>query len=124
MILGVGVDVIEVERIRETLARHGERFLQRVFTAEELALAPAADPAPFFAGRWAAKEAVSKCLGTGIGVHCGWTDICVLREPGGRPVIELRGKGAETAAALGIRVIHVSISHLKHLGCASAVAEQ
>lgn len=124
MIRGVGIDVIEVDRIRQVLARHGTRFLQRVMTSEELALAPpAADKAPYFAGRWAAKESVSKALGTGIGTACYWTDICVLNHASGQPYVVLRGAGAQTAARLKIAVFHISISHLKDIACACAVAE-
>ncbi len=125
MIRGLGVDIIEVSRIRRTMARHGLRFLERVFTPEEMALAPTAgaDPSPFFAGRWAAKEAVSKALGTGIGAACAWTDVCVLRGPAGEPRVELRGDAAATAQRLAIGHMHVSISHVKATACACVVAE-
>jgi len=124
MIRGVGMDIIEVRRIRQTLARHGDRFIRRVMTREEIALAPGGVArAPFFAGRWAAKEAISKMLGTGIGPGCAWTDICVLNHPSGQPYVTLRGDAAATAAALGIAAIHISISHLNTLACACAVGE-
>jgi len=124
MIIGTGIDIIEVDRIRRSLERHGARFIQRVFTPEEQALAPTGpDPGPFYAGRWAAKEAVAKTFGTGIGAGCSWTDICVLRDAAGKPYIEMRGTGARTAAGLKIGMIHVSISHIKDYACASAVAE-
>lgn len=124
MIVGTGIDIIEVERIRKVLEKHSDLFLKRVFTDEEMALAPAGPgAAAFYAGRWAAKEAVSKTLGTGIGAACGWTDICILRRPGGAPYLDLRGDGAETARKLGIRAFHISISHIKDTACAVAVAE-
>ncbi len=124
MILGVGIDIVEMERIRKVLEKHGEAFLKRVFNPEEIALAPGGPgDTAFYAGRWAAKEAVSKTLGTGIGADCGWTDLCILRLPGGAPVLELRGDGAATARRLGIARIHISISHIKDTACAMAVAE-
>jgi holo-[acyl-carrier protein] synthase len=124
MVRGVGIDVVEVERIRQVLARHGARFLQRVMTAEELAGAPPApDKAPYFAGRWAAKEAISKALGTGIGASCLWTDMSIRNHPSGQPYLILSGAAARTAARLHIRTFHISISHLKDIACACAVAE-
>ncbi len=125
MILGLGVDVIEVKRIRAVIDRHGEAFLRHVFTPTEQASAPAGAEAAaaYYAGRWSAKEAVAKVLGTGIGAECGWTDIEIVRWPSGRPGVELRGTGAATAARLGIRHIHLSISHERQLACASAVGE-
>jgi len=125
MIVGMGIDVIEVERIREVLERHGESFLNHVFCKAEQAGAPAAAAAAaaYYAGRWSAKEAVAKALGTGIGRHCAWTDIRIVRWPSGQPAVELSGEGAESARRLGIRRIHLTISHEKRLACAAAVAE-
>ncbi|MFA4943336.1 MAG: holo-ACP synthase [Lentisphaeria bacterium] len=125
MILGTGIDIIEVARIRQALERHGEAFVRRVFTPAEIALAPAAPAAAaaFYAGRWAAKEAVAKTLGTGIGAACAWTDLQVLRQPSGAPRLELAGAAAATAQRLAIARIHLSISHLKETACAVAVAE-
>lgn len=124
MIVGTGIDVIEVDRMRTMLQKHGARFVDRVFTTDEQALAPtAADPTPFYAGRWAAKEAVAKALGTGIGEKCAWKDIRVLRGPAGEPQLSLHGDAAQTAAARGIAQVHISISHDRGLACALAVAE-
>jgi holo-[acyl-carrier protein] synthase len=125
VVIGIGVDVIEVVRIREVIARHEGSFLRHVFTPSEIKGAPQSEiaAAAYYAGRWSAKEAVAKALGTGIGAECGWHDIEVVRWPSGRPVIELSGRGAQTAAKLGICHIHVSISHERNLACASAVAE-
>ena len=126
MIAGIGVDVIEVSRIRDVLERHGEGFLSHVFTEVEREGAPEtmAAAASYYAGRWSAKEAVAKALGTGIGKDCGWKDIQIVRWPSGQPVVELFGAGKVTAARLGIRVVHLTISHEKMLACASAVAEK
>jgi holo-[acyl-carrier protein] synthase len=125
MIVGVGIDVIEVERMRKTVDRHGSRFLDHVFAPSELDRAPEGPAAAaYFAGRWAAKEAVSKALGTGIGRDCAWTDIRILRDPTGKPLVDLHGAGAATAARLCIHHVHLSISHTGGLACATAVAER
>ena len=125
MIRGIGTDIVEISRIRQILERHDRAFIMRVFAPEEQALAEAenANTAQFYAGRWAAKEAAAKTLGTGIGAECGWTDICILRGPAGQPQLELRGTAAETAKRLGIASIHITISHVKDLAVACAVAE-
>lgn len=125
MIVGLGVDVIEVERIGEVIRRHGQAFLKHVFTTSEQSRAPASEEAAaaYYAGRWSAKEAVAKALGTGIGADCGWRDIEIIRWPSGQPVVELTGRGAKTAEIAGISRIHLSISHERNLACASAVAE-
>jgi holo-[acyl-carrier protein] synthase len=125
VILGLGVDVIEVERIREVIRRHGRAFLGHVFTESEQQNAPENEDAAaaYYAGRWSAKEAVAKVLGTGIGAECGWKDIEIVRWPSGRPGVELTGRGKKTAGKLGIAHIHMSISHERNLACASAVGE-
>jgi len=125
VIVGIGVDVIEVERIRDVIARHERNFLRHVFTADEQAGSPesAVAEAAYYAGRWSAKEAVAKALGTGIGRQCLWTDIHIVRWPSGQPAVELDGAGAETASRLGIARIHLTISHERNLACACAVAE-
>lgn len=125
MIVGIGIDVIEVRRMQRTLDRYGKLFLRHVFAQQEQEAAPSGPAAPaYFAGRWAAKEAVSKALGTGIGRDCAWTDIRILRDPVGRPVVELAGSGAQTAARLDIDSFHISITHTGGLACACAVAER
>ncbi|MEQ1861625.1 MAG: holo-ACP synthase [Chthoniobacteraceae bacterium] len=122
-VVGIGVDIIEVARIRASLDRHGERFHDRICTAGEAEYClRMRDPAPFFAARFAAKEAVSKALGTGIGAQCGWLDIEVRRKASGEPFIVLHGAGAETAKRLGIAEVRVSLSHTEHYACAQAVA--
>lgn len=124
MILGLGIDVIEIERIRRVLDRHGDRFLRHVFTQAEKDGAPTSNAVyAYYAGRWAAKESVSKALGTGIGESCAWTDVEILRGPGGRPVLNLGGRARRTADALGIAHFHITISHEGALACAAAVAE-
>lgn len=125
MIAGIGTDIIETERMRNAIRRHAERFLNHVFTPAEIEGAPDG-PArdAYFAARWAAKEAVSKALGTGIGTECAWTDITVLRGPAGAPCVELSGAARCTARRRGIDRIHISLSHERNLAAAMAVAEQ
>lgn len=124
MIIGTGIDIVDIARIRASIDRHGPRFLDRVFSPEEQALAPVeAGNACYYAGRWACKEAVAKALGCGIGEKCGWRDIRVLRGAAGQPQVELHGDAARTAAAAAISRIHVSISHEHTAAVAFAVAE-
>ena len=124
MIVGLGIDVIEIERIRQALDRHGNHFIRHVFRVDEQAEAPGGTARhAFYAGRWAAKEAVSKALGTGIGERCAWTDIRIRRTHGGKPRIELSGRGRQTAGELGIDFLHITISHEGNIACAAAVAE-
>ena len=125
MIRGIGTDIVEISRIRQVLERHDRAFIERVFTPAEQALAGAenANSAQFYAGRWAAKEAAAKALGTGIGAECGWLDLCIRRGPAGQPQLELHGAAGETAKRLGITTIHITLSHTKDLAIAYAVAE-
>ena len=116
--VSVGVDVIEIERVAATLARFGDRFLERVFTEGETAYCRGR--APQLAARFAAKEAVMKALGTGTrGV--GWREVEVTRKPTGEPGIALHGRAAERAARLGIDRIAVSLSHSRHYAVASVI---
>jgi len=124
MIIGTGIDIIEVERIRASLTRHGAHFHQKICTPSEAEYClRMRDPAPCFAARFAAKEAVSKALGTGIGLPCGWLDIEIRRKASGEPFVVLLGAGAETAKRLGIDRIFLSLSHTENYACAHAIAE-
>jgi len=124
MIVGVGTDIVKIERIRKTIERYGETFLRHVFTAEELSEASVRrNPWPYYAGRWALKESLSKALGCGIGTQCGWQDIRTLNDANGRPLTVLSGAAARQAATLGIEHIHVSISHEDEYACATVVLE-
>jgi holo-[acyl-carrier protein] synthase len=124
MILGLGTDIVEVRRIREMLERHADAFLERIYTdAERRDGAARDDPALFFASRWAAKEALSKALGCGIGRDCAWQDIAIRNDEAGRPFLDLTGAAATTAARLGATATHLSISHEKHYSCATVVLE-
>jgi holo-[acyl-carrier protein] synthase len=116
--IGLGHDIIEVSRIEKSLASHGERFYLKLFTPEEIAYCLSkADPAIHFAGRFAAKEAIAKGLGTGFGEHVKWLEISIINDFSGKPKVKLTGK-----TALNHQDFHiaVSISHIKEL--ASAVA--
>ncbi len=114
-----GVDLIEISRIQAALDRHGERFLQRVFTQRETAaygLRPAS-----LAARWAAKEAVAKALGCGIG-RVSWQEIEVLGDDAGAPSLFLHGHAAALSAELGLSAWSVSLSHTHTLAIAFVVA--
>ncbi|QSH40462.1 holo-ACP synthase [Lentisphaerota bacterium ZTH] len=124
MIVGLGTDIVSIARIRDLLEKQGEAFLQRVFTPAELLKADSKrDPAEFYASRWAAKEAASKALGCGIGLRCRFRDICVSNGQSGRPQIKFSGAGAETAAALQVENIHVSLSHEREHAMATVILE-
>lgn len=116
----VGIDLVEVDRIAQTVARFGARFLERVFTPEELQ--EGRRRVTWLAGRFAVKEACAKALGTGIGAAVAWRDMQVLRQPSGKPSLRLMGDAAERAAALGIAQMDVSISHTHQYAIAVVVA--
>lgn len=120
----VGLDAVELERIEVSIARHGDRFLRRVYTPYEVDLAPAhAGRVAFFAGRFAAKEAVLKVLGTGWSGGIAFTDVEIRRVDGGAPEVRLGGLAAERARELGLAQILVSITHTRRDAQAVAVAE-
>ena len=120
---GIGIDLVEVPRIREMLERHGQRFKERTFTAGEIAYCDAcADPAMHYAARFAAKEAAAKAIGTGLwsqGVD--WRDIEVLREPSGRPTLALHRQAKVHAENLGSSSSLISITHTKELAMAQVI---
>ena len=121
-IIGLGTDIVEVDRIRKVLSSFDDHFKERLCTPEELAAAERLkDQASYFAGRWAAKEAAAKALGCGIGEKCALTDIEIGNDPCGRPVMRFSGMAENTAAALGVTDIKVSISHEKHYAAATVI---
>lgn len=124
MIVGMGIDAVEIERIEQTIGRYGQRFLNRVYTAgeQEYCLRKRSS-AESFAGRFAAKEAGAKALGTGISWGVTWTEIEVVRERGGRPTVKFHGRAAEVAARLGVENASLSLTHTKALAMASVVLE-
>lgn len=122
-ILGVGTDITECLRIAQMIERHGELFIGRVYTSHEIEYCRSRRMATqHFAGRWAAKEAVLKALGTGWRRGISWRDVEIRNLPSGQPVAILRGGTAEIAAERGIRCVFVSISHCRTNATAYAVA--
>jgi holo-[acyl-carrier protein] synthase len=121
-ILGIGMDIVETKRIAESMERFGDRFLKRVFSEGEVAYAKSMmQPQLHLAARFAAKEAISKAFGTGIGHEMGWRDLEIVREPSGQPRVVLHGKAEAHAKARGVQAVHVSLSHTTEYGAASAV---
>ena len=123
-ILGLGTDIVEIERLRQSLERTGDAFLAKVYTDAERAAMPPQGPRrlEYLAGRWAAKEALAKALGTGITSECRLGEISVRNDPeNGRPEMTLAGAAAATAARLGVRAIHLSISHERHYAVATVL---
>jgi holo-[acyl-carrier protein] synthase len=122
-ILGHGIDIVDNARIAEMIEAHGEHFLDRVFSGAERALAgDLRRPVEFYAGRFAAKEAVLKALGTGLARGIAWTEVEIVRAPSGQPVVRLGGRCLELARSLGVTEWHVSISHIQTHATASALA--
>ena len=121
-ILGVGMDIVETKRIAESVERFGDRFLNRVFLDAEIAYAQSMKfPHLHLAARFAAKEAISKAFGTGIGHEMGWKDLEIVREPNGAPRVALHGRAEAFAKARSVETVHVSLSHTAEYGAASVV---
>jgi len=125
MAMETGTDLIEIERIRAAMERHGERFLRRVFTAGEIAYCQRKkrNAAESYAGRFAAKEAAAKALGTGIARGVSWLEIEVVRRAGERPELRLTGRAAERAEKMGVRRMALSITHSRELAMAVVVMD-
>jgi len=124
MILGTGIDIIEVARIALSHEKFGERFVNRILLPDEIGYCLShRQPAPFLAVRFAAKEAVSKAFGTGIGAALGWRDSENRRKESGEPYVVLHGKGRELFVARGAKQLHVTLSHTAHYATAMSVLE-
>ena len=125
MVLGLGTDMIEIGRIEESIRQFGQRFLDRVYTPEEIAYCQRKKKhaAESFAARFAAKEAGAKALGTGISRGVSWKEIEVRREPSGRPTLHLSGRALERAGELGIQRISLSLTHGRETAMAVVIAE-
>ncbi len=122
-VFGIGIDVVEVARIESSMAEFGERFAERVFTAGERSYCESQKrPAIHYAARFAAKEAVAKAFGTGIGGELGWLDMEVLRKSSGEPELRLSGRGAELATRHRVARVMISLTHAEHYAAANAVA--
>jgi holo-[acyl-carrier protein] synthase len=125
MVLGLGTDLMETRRVEESIDRYGERFLERIFTPDEVAycLRKKKNAAESFAARFAAKEAGAKALGTGISRGVSWKEFEVRREASGRPTLHLSGRAAELAEAMGVKRIQLSLTHSRELALAVVVIE-
>jgi holo-[acyl-carrier protein] synthase len=122
-IVGIGTDIIECLRIAQMIERHGELFITRVFTPHEIQYCQSRKLATqHFAGRWAAKESILKALGTGWVKGIGWRDMEIRNEPGGKPIVVLRGGARDAVEKLGISHVQISISHCRSHAIAYALA--
>ena len=124
MILGIGIDIIEVARVAASHEKFGERFLNRILHPSEIAYCLShKNPAPFLAARFAGKEAISKAFGTGIGAQLGWHDMEICRKESGEPFVVLHGGGKQLFAARGAQRLLISLSHTQNYAAATAVLE-
>jgi holo-[acyl-carrier protein] synthase len=124
LIVGLGIDVAEVERIRGVIERQGERFLRRVYTPNEIAYCERfKNKYERYAGRFAVKEAAMKALGTGWSHGVRWVDIEVVRQKGGKPVLSLAGEAQKIAGRLGVKNIAMSITHTASQAFAQVIFE-
>ena len=124
MLIGTGIDLVEIRRIQRSVDRYGRRFLDRVYTpAEQAYCLSKRRAAESFAARFAAKEAGAKALGTGIRYGVSWLEIEVVREASGRPTIQFHGRAAQIALRLGVVHAALSITHTDLLAMASVILE-
>lgn len=119
---GIGIDVVEVDRIKSSLSEFGEQFLDRIFTPDEQAYCERQKNKELsYAARFAAKEAIAKAFGTGIGKSVGWREMEVKRMESGEPKVVLHGKAAELAESIQVSEVKISLTHAKHYAAANAV---
>jgi holo-[acyl-carrier protein] synthase len=124
MILGIGIDVIEVARIQASYEKFGERFLKRILHPNEIDYCLShREPGPFLAARFSAKEAISKAFGTGIGAELGWQDMEVGRKDSGEPFVILHEAGNRLLQARGARAVLISLTHTQAHAAAVAILE-
>jgi len=125
MIVGLGIDIAEIDRIETAIRRYGDHFLRRLFTPAEIEYCERhRNRYERYAGRFAVKEAAMKALGTGWRHGVRWVDIEVTREPAGKPTLRLAGRAAEFASQLGVRHITVSITHSGNTALAEVIFEK
>jgi holo-[acyl-carrier protein] synthase len=123
-VLGIGIDLVENTRIQHSIERFGERFLHRVFTAGEIVYCQSMKfPERHFAARFAAKEALSKAFGTGIGKAMGWREIDVRNKSSGEPFVVLEGGATELADERGVTKVWISLTHTEHHAIAVIILE-
>ena len=121
-IIGLGTDIVEISRLQKAIEDNREHFIARIYTPAESALAESKkNSVTCYAGRWAAKEAAAKALGCGIGKNCSFTDIEILNDPSGRPVMSFSGNAEKLAEALKVNDIKVSISHEVNYAVATVI---
>ena len=124
MVLGLGSDLIEIARIEASIARYGKRFVERIFTAEEIAYCQRKrNAAESFAARFAAKEAGAKALGTGISYGIAWSEIEVRREPSGKPTLHWSGRALARAQRLGVQRTALTLTHSGAMALAVVIVE-
>jgi holo-[acyl-carrier protein] synthase len=124
VILGTGIDIIEVARIAASFEKFGERFVKRILHPGEITYCLShRNPAPFLAARFAAKEAISKAFGTGIGASLGWQDMEICKKESGAPFVVLHGSGKKIFELRGAKQLLVSLSHTENYAAATAILE-
>jgi len=124
MIIGIGIDLVEIARMEKAIARHPERFVQRVFTErEQLECANRPQPAMNYSARFAAKEAFLKAVGLGLRAGMRWREVGVVHEPSGKPSLAVQGRAAERLRELGAEHVHVSLTHTDNHACAVVILE-
>lgn len=125
MIVGLGIDLVEIPRIKSIYERHGDRFVKRILTAAEQAyVLRHKDPGARLAGRWAAKEAALKALGTGLAEGIRWRDVEILPDERGKPTLILHARARERAAGIGASIFHVTITHSDGLAMSQVILER
>ena len=121
-LVGIGIDVVEISRILSSMEEFGDKFLARIFTDRERGYCERQKrPEMHYAARFAAKEAISKAFGTGIGREVGWLDMEILKKPSGEPEVQLRGAAAIKAKEKNVSQVMVSLTHSKEYAAANAV---
>jgi holo-[acyl-carrier protein] synthase len=122
-VVGIGTDIVECARIGDMIQKHDDTFIEKVFTSGEITYCgPRKSCVQHYSGRWAAKEAIRKAIGTGWSKGIKWTDIEVINRMGGKPYVKLNGKAVEVCADRGIEEILISISHCRLFATAFATA--
>jgi len=124
MIVGLGIDITELDRIERSLDKYGERFAEKILTPAEIELIPSKNPIPYVAARFAAKEAAVKALGTGFAEGITFHTIEITRMESGAPKLNLLGKALERSKSMGVQGIHISITHGRDTAAAVVVLEK
>ncbi|MFW5498726.1 MULTISPECIES: holo-[acyl-carrier-protein] synthase [unclassified Maridesulfovibrio] len=124
MIIGLGIDITELDRIKRSLNKYGERFAEKILTPAEMELIPAKNPVPYVAARFAAKEAAVKALGTGFAEGITFHTIEITRVESGAPQLNFLGKALERSKMMGVEGIHISITHGRDTAAAVVVLEK